>query len=388
MDIQQESLEMHAKLKGKIEIKSKVKLENKRDLSLAYTPGVAEPCKHIAKNKEDVYKYTPKGNTVAVVSDGSAVLGLGNIGAEAAFPVMEGKAILFKGFANIDAIPIVLKDQDVEKIIETVRNISPGFGGINLEDIKAPGCFEIEARLQDLEIPVMHDDQHGTAVVALAGLINALKLKKMNKEDCKIVISGVGAAGIAVVKIMLDYGFKGENIVMCDSTGIIFEGRDNLNKYKEEMSLKTNSNKLQGNLEDAVKERDVFIGVSVKDLLSKDMVRSMNEKPVIIAMANPDPEILPEDAKEAGAFIVATGRSDFPNQVNNVLAFPGIFRGALDARAERITEEMKVAAAEALANVIENVTVDEIIPSVLNKDVAVKVAEAVKNAFETQKKAI
>ena len=372
---------MHEKLKGKLEIKSKVPLESKKDLSLAYTPGVAEPCRYISKNKDDVYKYTPKGNMVAVVSDGSAVLGLGNIGAEASFPVMEGKSVLFKGFADIDAFPIVLDKQDVEKTIETVRNISPGFGGINLEDIKAPECFEIEKRLQDLGIPVMHDDQHGTAVVVLAGLINSLKLIGKNKEDCRVVFTGVGAAGIAVAKIMMKYGFKGENIVMCDSKGIIFDGREDLNEYKQEMAGVTNLDKLQGSLEEAVKGRDIFIGVSVKDALSKDMVKTMNDKPVIFAMSNPDPEILPDDAKEAGAFIIATGRSDFPNQVNNVLAFPGIFRGALDIRATRITDEMKVAAAEALASVIENPSVDEIIPYALDKSVVPKIAEAVKKAY-------
>ncbi|MAF51244.1 MAG: NAD-dependent malic enzyme [Nanoarchaeota archaeon] len=385
MDTQQESLEMHERLKGKLEVKSKVPLETKKDLSLAYTPGVAEPCRYISKNKEDVYKYTAKGNTVAVVSDGSAVLGLGNIGGEASLPVMDGKAVLFKGFANIDAIPICLDEQNVERTIDTVRNIAPAFGGINLEDFKAPECFEIEKRLQDLGIPVMHDDQHGTAVVTLAGLINSLKLIDKKAGDCKVVFNGAGAAGIAVAKIMLKYGFKGENIVLCDSKGIIFNGREGLNEHKQSMAEITNLEKLQGSLEEAVKGRDIFIGVSVKDSLSKEMVKTMNDKSVIFAMANPDPEILPDDAKEAGAFIIATGRSDFPNQVNNVLAFPGIFRGALDVRADKITDEMKVAAAEALAGVIENPTVDEIIPYALDKSVVPKIADAVKKAFEEQK---
>lgn len=380
MNIQEESLELHEKLKGKLEIKSKMPLKNKKDMSLAYTPGVAEPCRYIAKNKEDVYKYTFKGNSVAVISDGSAVLGLGNIGAEAALPVMEGKAILFKEFANIDAFPICLESQDVQKNIETIKNIAPVFGGINLEDFKAPQCFEIEANLQDLGIPVMHDDQHGTAIVVLAGLINALKVVNKKIENVKIVFSGAGAAGIAVTKMLLNYGAT--NIILCDTKGTLYEGREGLNKYKEEISLVTNKEKLKGSLSDAMVNADVFIGVSVKGLVSKDMVSSMAKDAIVMAMANPDPEIMPDDAKEAGAKIIATGRSDFPNQVNNVLGFPGVFRGALDARAKRITEEMKLAAAEALASVIENPTPDEILPYATNKEIVPKVSKAVREAWE------
>ena len=376
MDFNKESLQLHKDNKGKMAISLKVPLQSITDLSLAYTPGVAEPCREIAKDKEKVYEYTPKGNMVAVVSDGSAVLGLGNIGAQAAIPVMEGKAVLFKQFANIDAFPICLESQDVEKNIETIKNIAPVFGGINLEDFKAPECFKIEAALQDLGIPVMHDDQHGTAVVVLAGLINAIKVVNKDK-NVKIVINGAGAAGIAITKLLISYGFKGENIIMCDSRGIIFEGRDNLNSYKEDIAQITNQNKLSGGLDIAIKDADIFLGVSKKDLLTKDMVRTMAKDSIIMAMANPDPEILPIDAKEAGARVIATGRSDFPNQVNNVLAFPGIFRGALDSRAKRITEEMKVAAAEAIASMVENPTEDKIIPSPLEDGVAQKVGEAV-----------
>lgn len=380
MNIQEESLELHKRLKGKLEVKSKVTIKNKKDLSLAYTPGVAEPCRYIAKNKDDVYKYTFKGNSVAVISDGSAVLGLGNIGAEAALPVMEGKAVLFKEFANIDAFPICLASQNIQKNIETIKNIAPVFGGINLEDFKAPECFEIEASLQDLGIPVMHDDQHGTAVVVLAGLINALKVVNKKIDEIKIVFSGAGAAGIAVTKMLLNYGAK--NIILCDSKGILYEGRGDLNKYKEEIALVTNKEKLKGSLADAIRGADVFIGVSVKGIVSKEMVSSMNKDSIVMAMANPDPEIMPDDAKEAGAKVIATGRSDFPNQVNNVLGFPGVFRGALDARAKRITEKMKIAAAEALASVIENPTPEEILPYATNKDIVPKIAKAVKEAWE------
>ncbi|MFQ5474669.1 MAG: NADP-dependent malic enzyme, partial [Candidatus Nanoarchaeia archaeon] len=337
-----------------------------------------EPCRRIAADPEEIYKYTWKSNNVAVVSDGSAVLGLGNIGGAAGLPVMEGKAIIFKEFADIDAIPIVLESQDIDRTVETVKNIAPTFGGINLEDFKAPQCFEIERRLQDLGIPVMHDDQHGTAVVVLAGLINALKVTGRKKEDVKIVMNGAGAAGVAITKILFKYGFK--TIVMCDSKGAIYKGRDNLNTIKEELAKITNTEKIQGGLTDIIKGADIFIGVSKKGLLSGDMVRSMNPDPIIFAMANPDPEILPDEAKEAGAKIVATGRSDFPNQVNNALAFPGIFRGALDCRAKRINDEMKVAAAEAIASLISNPTPDEIIPDALNKDVVPAVAEAVKRS--------
>ena len=373
------ALEMHESLKGKLSVISKKKLETKDDLSTAYTPGVAEPCRKIHENPEDVYKYTIKGNTVAVVSDGSAVLGLGNIGAEASMPVMEGKAVLFKEFADIDAFPICVAEQSVQKTIETVRNIYPCFGGINLEDIKAPECFEIEAALQDLGIPVMHDDQHGTAVVVLAGLINALKVTGKDKEVAKVVISGTGAAGVAVSKLMLKYGFK--NIIMTDSQGIIHEGRENLNPIKEEMSRITNHDLIKGNLEEALQRSDIFIGVSKPGIVTEDMIKSMNPQPIIFALSNPIPEIMPDLAKNAGAQIVATGRSDFPNQVNNVLAFPGIFRGALDIKAKRITDSMKLAAANALANSIENPTVDEILPYSLDKSVVPKIAEAVKSAY-------
>jgi malate dehydrogenase (oxaloacetate-decarboxylating) len=373
------ALEMHESLKGKLSVISKKKLETKEDLSTAYTPGVAEPCRKIHENPEDVYKYTIKGNTVAVVSDGSAVLGLGNIGAEASMPVMEGKAVLFKEFADIDAFPICVAEQDIEKTIATVKNIAPVFGGINLEDIKAPECFEIEAALQDLGIPVMHDDQHGTAVVALAGLINALKVTGKDKEVVKVVISGTGAAGVAVSKLMLKYGFK--NIIMTDSQGIIHEGRENLNPVKQEMATMTNHDLIKGDLFEALKRADIFIGVSKPGIVTEEMIKSMNPQPIIFALSNPIPEIMPDLARNAGAQIVATGRSDFPNQVNNVLAFPGIFRGALDIRAKRITDEMKLAAAEALAEAIENPTVDEILPYSLDKSVVPKIAEAVKSAY-------
>ena len=380
MDYSKESLKLHAKHKGKLETKSKVKIENKDDLSMAYSPGVAQPCREIAKNKELVYKYTPKGNMVAVISDGSSVLGLGNIGAEAAIPVMEGKAILFKEFANVDAFPICLSSQDIEENIKTIRNIAPVFGGINLEDIKAPECFIIEERLQDLGIPVMHDDQHGTAIVVLAAMINALKVANKNIGEVKIVILGAGAAGLAICKLLLSYGAK--HITICDSRGIIYEGRENLNEYKAKIAKVTNLEKKEGSLADAMKEADAFIGVTKGNLVNQDMVKSMNKDPIIFAMANPDPEILPKLAKEAGALVVATGRSDFPNQVNNVLAFPAVFRGALDVRATKITEAMKVAAAEALANHIENPTTENIIPNPLDKSTAPKVAKAVAKAWK------
>jgi len=376
MNTQEESLKLHEKLKGKLEVRSKLPLKTREDLSLAYTPGVAEPCRYIYKNKEDVYKYTFKSNTVAVVSDGSSVLGLGNIGAEASLPVMEGKSVLFKEFGNIDAFPICLSTQDPKKIIETVKNIAPVFGGINLEDIKAPECFEVEEALQDLGIPVMHDDQHGTAVVVLAALINSLKVTK--KSNPRIVINGAGAAGIAVSKLLLSYNLK--NIILCDSQGVVYLGRDNLNKYKEEVVKKANNHNIKGSLSDALKNSDVFIGVSKANLVSKEMVESMNPHPIIMAMANPDPEILPDVAKSGGASIIATGRSDYPNQVNNVLAFPGIFRGALDIRAKKITEKMKIAAAEALANSIIP-TPEAILPYALDKSVVPNVAEAVKKAY-------
>ena len=377
MDYNQKSLELHEKLKGKLEIRSKISLETKDDLSIAYTPGVAEVSRKIAENKEDIYKYTLKGNTVAVISDGSSVLGLGNIGAEAALPVMEGKAILFKELANIDAFPICIKEQNTQKTIETIKNIAPVFGGINLEDFKAPEAFEIESKLQDLGIPVMHDDQHGTAVVVLAGLINSLKVRNSNKKDVKVVINGAGAAGIAIAKLLLKYGFK--KLIMLDSNGIIYEGRENLNSSKSEISKITNHDLLEGGLSEALKDADVFIGVSRPNLLTGEMVKSMNN-PIIFAMSNPIPEIMPDEAKNAGAFIIATGRSDFPNQVNNVLAFPGIFRGALDIRAKKITDKMKLAAAEALAETIEP-SIDKILPNPLDKSVVTAIAKAVKRAY-------
>ncbi|MAG60698.1 NAD-dependent malic enzyme [archaeon] len=370
------SLEMHEIEKGKLQVISKIPVKTTDDLSIAYTPGVAEPCRRIAINKELAYKYTIKQNTVAVVSDGSAVLGLGNIGPEAALPVMEGKALLFKEFANVDAFPIVLNTQDTEEIIQTVKNIAPGFGGINLEDISAPRCFEIEKRLvEELKIPVMHDDQHGTAIVTLAGLINSLKLCGKQKEEIKIILNGAGAAGIAITRLLLKFGCK--NIILCDSKGTIHEGRDDLNSNKKEMAMVTNKENIQGGLTDAIVGSDILIGISVADQVTKDMVKSMNQNPIIFAMANPVPEIMPEIAKDAGAFIIATGRSDFPNQINNVLAFPGIFRGALDARITKITNEMKISAAYAIANKVDQLTVDNIIPSPLDKSVVLAVAEAV-----------
>lgn len=379
MDISEESAQLHEKTRGKLEIQSKVSLKDKKDLSLAYTPGVAEPCRRIAKNKEEVYKYTIKGNSVAVITDGSAVLGLGNIGPEAGLPVMEGKAILFKQFAGIDAFPICLASQDVKKNIETIKNIAPVFGGINLEDFKAPECFEIEDSLQNLGIPVMHDDQHGTAVVVLAALINSLKVRGSNKEDVKIVINGAGAAGIAITKLLLSYGFR--HITLVDTKGAIYAGREELNGTKAEISMITNLSKRQGTLEKVMENADIFIGVSKANLLSSEMIKKMNPKPIIFALANPIPEIMPDVAKSAGALIVATGRSDFPNQVNNVLAFPGIFRGALDIRATKITKEMKIAAAEALASVVEHPKEELVLPSPFDKSIVPAVSEAVKKAW-------
>lgn len=377
MDIQRKSLEMHKERKGKISVSNKFgPLKTKEDLSIAYTPGVAEPCKEIAKDKSKVYEYTSKGNLVAVVTDGTAVLGLGDIGPEAAMPVMEGKAVLFKEFGDVDAFPICLATKDVDKIVETIKLISPGFGGINLEDISAPRCFEIEERLKkELDIPVFHDDQHGTAIVVLAGLMNALKIVKKKMENVKIVFNGAGAAGIAVAKMLKNAGAK--NIIMCDTKGVIYKGRaEGMNKYKEEFAAETDSRTLA----DAMKGADVFIGVSVAGAVTKDMAKSMNKDSIIFAMANPVPEIMPDEAKKAGARIVATGRSDFPNQINNVLAFPGVFRGALDAKAKQITEKMKLAAAKALAEMVEKPTEEKIIPSPFDKGVAKKVAEAVKGA--------
>ncbi len=354
-------------------------LNNKKDLSLAYTPGVAEPCLEIAKNRKLAYSYTIKGNSVAVVSDGSAVLGLGNIGAHAAIPVMEGKAAIFKRFANIDAFPICLETQDTEKIIDIVRNISPVFGGINLEDISAPRCFEIEKRLiNELEIPVMHDDQHGTAVVALAGLINALKVTGKRESEIKVIVNGAGAAGIAVTKMLLNYGAK--NIILSDTSGAIYKGRkENMNSAKEEIATATNKNRISGPLAEILKGADVFIGVSGPSILKREHIASMNS-PIVFAMANPTPEIMPDEAKKGGAAIVATGRSDFPNQVNNSLGFPGIFRGAFDADAKRINEEMKLAAAEALAAIVEEPAADCIIPDSFNPNVVPRVSKAVAEA--------
>lgn len=374
-DVYAKSLALHLERKGKLEIKSKVAVETREDLSLAYTPGVAEVSRAISADKKKSFTHTFRGNTVAVVSDGSAILGLGNLGAEAALPVMEGKAILFKEFAGVDAFPICLATQDIEEIIRTVKFLAPNFAGINLEDISAPRCFEIEERLKaELDIPVMHDDQHGTAVVVLAGLINALKVKGVNKEEVRVVVNGAGAAGMTVAKFLLFYGFK--NIIVCDSQGIIYEGREDMNSSKQEISLLTNLDKLQGGLSEAITGADIFVGMSAPGVLTGEMVKKMNEKPIIFALANPVPEIMPDIAKEAGAFIISTGRSDFPNQVNNVLAFPGIFRGVLDSGAKQITDEMLLRASVALANSVENPTVQMILPNPLDKSVAVKVAKA------------
>lgn len=378
--IQEESLQLHIKAKGKVSIQSKMPLANKHDLSLAYTPGVAEPCRMIAKNKDDVYKYTFKGNSVVVVSDGSAVLGLGNIGPEAGLPVMEGKAILFKEFGDIDAFPICLATQDVDEIVAVVKAIAPTFGGINLEDIAAPRCFEVEERLKrELNIPVFHDDQHGTAIVVFAALSNALKVVKKSLGDAKIVVNGAGAAGIATARMLLSAGAR--SIVLCDKNGIIYKGRkENMNSVKEDAARRTNSAMLKGDLGVALRGADVFIGMSGANLLTAAMVKTMNKDAIVFAMANPDPEILPDDAKAGGALVIATGRSDFPNQVNNVLAFPGVFRGALDARASQINEEMKMAAAQALAACVKNLTAESIIPDPLDRSVAQKVARAVMEA--------
>lgn len=384
MNYNEASLKLHKEKKGKIAIESKVPVNTKEDLSVAYTPGVAEPCRRIAEDKELAYEYTAKGNLVAVVSDGSAVLGLGNIGAEAALPVMEGKAILFKAFGGIDAIPIVLDTQDTEEIIKTVKNIAPTFGGINLEDISAPRCFEIEERLKkELEIPVFHDDQHGTAIVVLAGLINALKITAKKLPECKIIMAGAGAAGVAIGKLLQSYGAK--NIIMTDRAGAIYQGREeHMNASKKELSEWTNPKKEEGTLAEVMKGADVFIGVSSAGLVTKEMVETMHKNPIIFAMANPEPEIKPEEALAAGAAVVATGRSDYPNQVNNVLAFPGIFKGALSVRARNITKEMKIAAAEALAALVKKPTAEKIIPAAFDEGVAEAVAEAVrKEAIQT-----
>ncbi len=386
MTLREEALHMHRINKGKLESKSKVQVRNAKDLSLAYSPGVAEPCKDIYETPEKVYDYTMKGNMVAVVSDGTAVLGLGNIGPEAALPVMEGKAVLFKSFAGVDAFPICLDTTDVEKIIETVKLLEPTFGGVNLEDIAAPNCFVIEERLKkESNIPIFHDDQHGTAIVTVAALVNALRLvgKKMN--EIKVVANGAGAAGIAIIKLLYSYGVR--DIIMCDTKGAIYEGRpEGMNAVKTEVAKFTNRDNLKGTLQDVIKDADVFIGVSAEGALTKEMVATMKPDSIIFAMANPTPEIMPNIAKEAGARVVGTGRSDFPNQVNNVLAFPGIFRGALDVRAKYINEKMKVAAVEAIAGLVheDELNADYVIPAPFDPRVAPAVAAAVaKAAMET-----
>lgn len=387
MTLQQKALEMHKKNRGKIKVESKVQVKNDRDLALVYTPGVAEPCKEIHAKKNVVYDYTSKGNLVAVVSDGTAVLGLGDIGPEAAMPVMEGKSVLFKSFAGVDAFPICLATKDTDKIVDTVKLLEPTFGGINLEDIAAPACFEIEKRLiQDMGIPVFHDDQHGTAIVVLAGLINALKIVNKDIEGIKIAVNGAGAAAMAVTKLIMARG--AQNVIMCDSQGIIYKGRTmGMNPYKEEMARVTNREGRRGGLKEAMKGADVFIGLSRGNMVTKDMVKTMAKAPVIFAMANPVPEIMPTEAKKAGAAVVVTGRSDFPNQINNVLAFPGIFRGALDTRARVINEDMKIAAAGAIAQLItqDQLKGDYIIPKPFDVRVAPKVAAAVaKAAMDTK----
>jgi len=381
-NLREEALALHRKHQGKLEAVTKVPVRNAYDLSLAYSPGVAEPCKEIFDDKSKVYDYTMKGNLVAVVSDGTAVLGLGNIGPEAAMPVMEGKAVLFKSFAGVDAFPICLNTNDVDKIVETVKLLEPTFGGVNLEDIAAPACFEVEERLKrETNIPIFHDDQHGTAIVTAAGLINALRVVDKKLEDIRVVANGAGAAGIAIMKLLLSMGVK--EVIMCDTKGIVYEGRPfGMNPVKEEMAKITNRSKLQGELADAMKGADVFIGVSVAGAVTQEMVRSMNRDAIIFAMANPTPEIMPEEAKAAGAAVIGTGRSDFPNQVNNVLAFPGIFRGALDTRATEINEAMKLAAVYAIADLItpEELTVDKVIPAAFDARVAPNVAAAVAKA--------
>ena len=378
MNYSEESLKKHYEWKGKLEVVSRAKVENKQDLSLAYTPGVAAPCLAIKENKELSYSLTRRWNTVAVVTDGSAVLGLGNIGPEAGMPVMEGKCVLFREFAGIDAIPICIKSQNVDEIVSTVYNISASFGGINLEDISAPRCFEVERKLKELcDVPVFHDDQHGTAIVLAAALKNALKVVKKDISTARLVINGAGSAGIAIAEFLLSLGAK--DLVVCDRLGIIDES-ERFNSAQNSLAKRTNPRNVKGTLKDAVKGADAFIGVSAKDVLSQDMVRSMNKDPIVFAMANPSPEIDPKLALEAGARIVATGRSDLPNQINNVLAFPGIFRGALDARATDINEAMKIAASEALASLVENPSENNIIPEPFDKRVVGTVANAVKQA--------
>lgn len=380
MDTNEKAIVLHKEWNGKLETVAKAPVKSREDLSIAYTPGVAAPCKIIAENKEEAYTYTIKANTVAVVSDGSAVLGLGNIGPYAAMPVMEGKCVLFKEFGDVNAVPICLDTQDTEEIIQAVKNIAPAFGGINLEDISAPRCFEIEERLKEmLDIPVFHDDQHGTAIVVLAGIINSLKLTGKKKEDCKVVVNGAGSAGVAITKLLLTYGFK--HVTMCGRRGIISKNTPNLNWMQQKMTEVTNLSGQTGSLADALKGADIFIGVSVPDCVTGEMVASMNQDAILFAMANPVPEIMPDVAKAAGARIVGTGRSDFPNQINNVVAFPGIFRGALEGRASQITEEMKLAAAQAIAGLVSDEELNEefIMPEAFDPRVAEAVSQAVKS---------
>lgn len=379
MTNQEKALELHEKLQGKLETVSKTPVRTREDLALVYTPGVAEPCKVIAKDPAAAYTYTMKANTVAVVSDGSAVLGLGNIGPKAAMPVMEGKAVLFKEFGGVNAVPICLDTQDTEEIIKAVTWLAPAFGGINLEDISAPRCFEIEERLKEtLDIPVFHDDQHGTAIVVLAGIINALKVVDKKKEDCRVVVNGAGSAGVAITRLLLTYGFS--NIIMCDKSGILCDGAEGLNWMQEKMVKRTNLAHETGSLADALKGADIFVGVSAPGIVTEEMVASMNSDAILFAMANPVPEIMPDLAKKAGARVVGTGRSDFPNQVNNVVAFPGIFRGALEGHAKQITDKMKLAAANAIAALVsdEDLNEDNIMPEAFDPRVADVVADAVK----------
>ena len=379
----EKALQLHEEWNGKFETTPKMKIQTREDLALAYTPGVAEPCKVIAKDKEAAYKYTIKSNTIADVSDGSAVLGLGNIGAHAAMPVMEGKAVLFKEFGNVNAVPVCLDTQDTEEIIKTVVNIAPAFGGINLEDISAPRCFEIETRLKELlDIPVFHDDQHGTAIVVLAGIINGLKVTGKTKEDCQVVVNGAGSAGIAITKLLLTYGFK--HVTMCDKSGILSKASEGLNWMQQSMIEVTNLENKTGSLADALRGADIFVGVSAPNIVTADMVKTMNKDAIIFAMANPVPEIMPDVAKAAGAKVVGTGRSDFPNQVNNVIAFPGIFKGALEGRARQITEDMKLAAALAIANLVPDDEVSDvnILPEAFDPRVADVVSKAVIDHIE------
>lgn len=380
MTTNEKALQMHEQWNGKLEISAKAKVNSREDLAIAYTPGVAEPCKVIAQDQEAAYKYTMKANTIAVISDGSAVLGLGNIGAYAAMPVMEGKAVLFKEFGGVNAVPICLDTQDTEEIIRTIVNIAPAFGGINLEDISAPRCFEIEERLKEfLDIPVFHDDQHGTAIVVLAGIINALKVTGKQKEACQIVVNGAGSAGIAITKLLLTYGFC--HVTMCDINGIISKDSPNLNWMQKKMTEVTNLEGKKGTLADALQGADIFVGVSAPNIVTKEMVASMNKASILFAMANPVPEIMPDLAKEGGARVIGTGRSDFPNQVNNVVAFPGIFKGALEGRATQITEEMKLAAAEAIASLVsdEDLSDTNILPEAFDPRVADVVSKAIKD---------